>query len=687
MSTATTADTTAADLAPAADDIDGRVITTLRLLAADAVENAGSGHAGLPMGMAPAAWVLWSRFLRHDPSQHRWPDRDRFVLSAGHGSMLLYGLLHLFGYDLSLDDIRQFRQWGSRTPGHPEYGHTPGVETTTGPLGQGICNAVGMALAERMLAARYNVEGEEPIVDHRTFALCSDGDLMEGASHEAGSLAGHLGLGRLIVLYDDNASTIDGPTELTYSDDACARFDAYGWHIQSIDDGNDRDAIDAAIRAAIAEEERPSLIRVPTLIGYGAPEVEGSHEAHDGALGGDQLRRTKERFGWPPDEMFVVPEDVRARCAELAKECRQQRDRWEERFNSWAAAHAELAALWRRTSEGRLPAELDDAWPTEFDPDQKQATRDASGATLAAIGKVLPELVGGSGDLADSTRVAKHPGGDVRRGDYLGPQIHFGVREHVMAGALSGLALHGGLRPYGSTFMVFSDYARPAIRIAAIMGAPVIYVFTHDSIGVGEDGPTHQPIEHLAALRAIPNLELLRPANPYETVDAWRIALERTDGPTALALSRQKVPVLSPPPPGAIARDGAWVIRDTDGEPDIVLVATGSEVWKALDAAESLAGDGVAARVVSMPWRERFTGLPDERRAALLPPGVPRVVVEAGVPQGWEGIAGPTGRILGLDRFGGSAPGEVAMEQLGFTPDNIAVAAGELLDRKEGSAS
>ncbi|HEX2026801.1 MAG TPA: transketolase [Nitriliruptorales bacterium] len=682
-SAGTVTDRAKADLAPAPDDVDGRAITTIRMLTADAVEAANSGHPGMPMGMAPCGWVLWTRFLRFDPGRPDWPDRDRFVLSAGHGSMLLYSLLHLFGYDLPMEEIKRFRQLHSATPGHPEYWCAPGVETTTGPLGQGFGNAVGMALAERMLAARFNPDDGETIVDHRTYVFASDGDLMEGVSHEGASLAGHLGLGRLIVCYDDNRVTIDGSTDLTYSDDPCARFDAYHWHTQTVEDANDRDALAAALEAAIAEEERPSLIRIHTRIGFGAPEVEGTHEAHDGALGEEQLRRTKERFGWPPDESFVVPDDVRARCREVADAGRRRREDWEARFDEWAADHPEQADAWRRAHERRLPAGLDEALPDHFDPDDRMATRDGSGAVLSSIGELMPELVGGSADLAGSNRTAKAPGGSVKRGDYRGPKIHFGVREHNMAAALNGLALHGGLRPYGATFMVFSDYARPSIRLAALMEAPVILIFTHDSVGVGEDGPTHQPVEHLNALRAIPGLALLRPADAYEAVDVWRIALERTDGPTAMALSRQKVPVLEQPPPGAIARNGAWVIRDSDDPPEVVLVATGSEVWVALEAADRLAEDGVQVRVVSMPWREKFGELPHDRAAEILPPTVPRVVVEAGSPQGWEGLASPPGapkgRIIGLKRFGASAPGADVLADLGFTPEAVADAARDLL--------
>ena len=681
-----------ADLAPAPDDIDGRAATTIRMLAADAVESAQSGHPGLPMGMATAAHVLWSRFLRHDPSCPSWPDRDRFVLSAGHGSMLLYALLHLYGYDLPMDELRAFRQWGSRTPGHPEYGHTVGVETTTGPLGQGLANAVGMALAERMLAARYKVteDGTEDgtdrrrrLVDHWTYVLASDGDLMEGISHEAASLAGHLGLGRLVVLYDDNGITIDGRAELACSDDPAARFAAYGWHTDTVD-GEDADAIEAALRVAVADQRRPSLIAVRTRIGYGAPTRQGTAAAHGAPLGGEELARTRERFGWPADEPFHVPEDVRRYFATLAARGRRERLSWEARLAARRESEPRLIAEWDRIQAGELPADVDRVLPT-FDQADTVATRKASGAALRALAEVVPELVGGSADLAESTATC-FEGGSVTAGDYAGRTVHFGVREHAMGAVCNGIALHRGLRPFGSTFLVFSDYLRPAVRMAALMRLPVIFVFTHDSIGLGEDGPTHQPVEHLTALRAIPNLAVLRPADANETAQAWRVALARTDGPSALVLSRQGLPVLPPAPDGAVTRAGAWIVRDPDADPDVVLIATGSEVSLALAAAEDLHADGIAARVVSMPWRERFLALDPRRAEEILPTATPRVAVEAGLPDPWLHLVGDTGEVVALRRFGASAPGEEVMAQLGMTASAVRAAARCAAGRDHGEA-
>ncbi|HEV2374424.1 MAG TPA: transketolase [Streptosporangiaceae bacterium] len=652
------------DLAAAPDDVDQRVVTTIRMLAADAVQAAGSGHPGLPMGAAAPAYALWSRFLRHDPACPDWPDRDRFVLSAGHGSMLLYALLHLSGYDLPLAELKAFRQWGSRTPGHPEYGHTPGVETTTGPLGQGLANAAGMALAERMLAARYNRAGLPPLVGHWTFVLASDGDLMEGISHEAGSLAGHLRLGRLIVVYDDNRISIDGDTALSCSDDVAGRFTAYGWHVQRVGDGNDLAAVTAALHAAVSQEEQPSLIAVRTHIGYGSPGRQDTAAAHGSPLGAHELALTKARFGWPADQAFHVPAEVRQRFRELADRGRVQRGSWQQRLAALRDADPRLAAEWDRTQAGQLPDGIQAALPS-FVAGEPMATRTASGETLCALARAMPELVGGSADLTESTCTGLGEG-SVAAGSYHGRNIHFGVREHAMAAMLNGIALHGGLRPFGATFLVFSDYMRPSIRLAALMKLPVVYVFTHDSIAVGEDGPTHQPVEQLAALRTIPGLAVIRPADANETAQAWEAALLRSDGPTALVLSRQQLPVLPPPPGGFLASSGAWVVQDGGACPEVALVATGSEVSLALDAADLLSTDGVAARVVSVPWRERF--LSSGSVEAVLPSGVPRVVIEAGSPELWEALAGPRGEVVGLDTFGASAPGPVVMARLGFAP-------------------
>jgi transketolase len=661
-------------------DLDERAALTIRMLAADAVETARSGHPGLPMGMATAAWVLWSRELRFDPSDPGWPDRDRFVLSAGHGSMLLYALLHLSGYGLPLAELRRFRQWGSATPGHPEFGHTPGVETTTGPLGQGIATAAGLALAERMTAARYNVAGEEPVVDHRTFVLCSDGDLMEGVSGETASLAGHLGLGRLIVLYDDNGITIDGPTSLAFTEDVPARFAAYGWHTSRVDDGEDVAGIELALKEALADTERPSLIAVRSTIGYGAPTKAGTSACHGAPLGPEELAATKARFGWP-SEPFFIPGEVAEVFSGLAAAGRGHRTAWERRRATWAARHPDLAQEWDRQLSGRLPDRALEDLP-DFDAGTSLATRVASGRVLAALSGPVPELVGGSADLAESTNVA-FPGAPVGPGAFGGRTIHFGVREHAMAAMANGLALHGTFRPVVSTFLVFSDYLRPALRLSALMAQPVVYVFTHDSVGLGEDGPTHQPVEHLAALRAIPNLAVLRPADAPETAEAWAMALGRTEGPTALILSRQPLPVLPPSPAGWLALQGARVVRTGSGPPDLVLVATGSEVSLCRAAADRLEEDGVSVSVVSMPWRERFLALDPAVRHRLLPPGVPRLVVEASARQGWAEVAGDGGSVHGLDRFGASAPGAVALTELGFSPGAVTSAARALLARPD----
>lgn len=672
---------TPVDLAPPSDDLDRRAAVTIRMLAADAVEAARSGHPGLPMGMATAVWVLWSRHLRFDPTAPAWPDRDRFVLSAGHGSMLLYALLHLSGYELPLAELRRFRQWGSATPGHPEFGHTPGVETTTGPLGQGIATAVGLALGERMAAARYNVAGEEAVVDHRTFVVCSDGDLMEGVSGEAASLAGHLGLGQLVVLYDDNGITIDGPTSLTFTEDVAARFAAYGWHTTRVHDGEDIAGLEGALDEALTETERPSLIAVQSTIGYGAPTKAGTSAAHGAPLGPEELAATKARFEWP-DQPFFVPPDVADAFARLAAAGSERRSSWETRRKAWSARHPDLAAEWMRTFSAALPEDALHDLPC-FDVGDSVATRAASGTVLAALAGRIPELVGGSADLAESTNVAL-PGGAVGADDFGGRVIHFGVREHAMAAIANGLSLHGGFRPVISTFLVFSDYLRPALRLSALMCQPVIYVFTHDSLGLGEDGPTHQPVEHLAALRAIPNLAVLRPADAHETAEAWSVALTRTDGPTALVLSRQPLPVLPPSPVGWLASRGARLVRAGGRRADIVLIATGSEVALCLGAADRLATVGLSAWVVSMPWKERFLALHPADREMMLPPGVPRLVVEAASPQGWAEVAGDLGRVDGVGCFGASAAGEVLLAEFGFSPEAVTSAALELLAGSEG---
>ena len=649
------------------DAIDRLAAHTLRMLAADAVQQARSGHPGLPLGTADIVTVLWTRFLNHHPADPQWPNRDRFVLSAGHGSALLYALLHLSGYPLPLDELQRFRQWGSHTPGHPERDPERGIETTTGPLGQGIANAVGLALAERWLAARFN-RPDLPIVDHFTYVLASDGDLMEGVSHEAASLAGHLGLGRLIVLYDDNHISIDGATELTLSDDVLMRFAAYGWHVQRVD-GHAMPEIEMALRAAQAETERPSLIACRTHIGYGSPRQD-SAKAHGEPLGEEDLRRTKENLGWPLEPRFYIPDEVpgwwqrqveQGGTAEYA--------RWQALFARYRATYPELAAEWDAVQSGRLPAGWETALP-DFTGGKPLATRAASGQVLDALVPRLPMLLGGSADLTGSNNTRARDATPLRRGDFSGNYIHYGVREHGMGAIMNGLALHGGIRPFGGTFLVFSDYMRPAIRMAAMMHLPVIYVFTHDSIGLGEDGPTHQPVEHLTALRAIPNLVVIRPADGNETAQAWRVALERREGPTALILTRQALPQVTPAG-NALAR-GAYVLAEPEGgAPDVILIASGSEVSLALAAREPLAREGLAARVVSLPSWELFDAQPAEYRAAVLPPDVPRIAIEAGATLAWPRYLDGVGAVIGLDRFGASAPAPVLFEQFGFTVEHI----------------
>jgi transketolase len=668
-----------------ADRLVRKSIDTIRTLSIDAVEAAGCGHPGTPMALAPLAYVLFRRVLKHDPSDPAWPDRDRFVLSAGHASMLLYASLHLSGYDLSLDDLKAFRQWGSKTPGHPERGHAPGVETTTGPLGQGVGNAVGMALAERMLAARF-----PDLVDHRTWVVASDGDLMEGVSGEASSLAGHWGLSRLCVFWDDNSITIDGPTSLAFSEDVARRYEAYGWNVLSVEDGNDVDALERAARGAVAETRRPTLVRVRTRIGWGSPNREGTSKAHGEALGAAEARLAKRAYGWPEESSFLVPDDVAAHMRPADSWGVVAHAAWRERLERRREGDPAEVARFEDAVAGRLPEGLERALP-RFGPEsggpkKAMATRKASAATLAALAKEVPALVGGAADLAGSVGTTIPGGGEVARGSFSGRTIHFGVREHGMGAILNGLALHGGFRPFGGTFLVFSDYLRPSLRLAALMRLPVAYVFTHDSVGLGEDGPTHQPVEHLAALRAVPGLQVIRPADAAETAVAWQAALE-TEGPTALVLTRQDVPVLDRERL-ADARGllrGGYVLEEEGGEdgeaPDVVLVATGSEVAVALEAAATLRREGWRPRVVSLPSWERFGAQPDAYRDAVLPPGVPRVTVEAASPFGWERFAGPDGRIVGIDRFGASAPGARVLRELGIDAASVAAAARDVLRR------
>jgi transketolase len=666
------------DAAPA---LEKRSIDTIRTLAIDAVEAAGCGHPGTPMALAPLAYVLFRRVMKHCPTDPRWPDRDRFVLSAGHASMLLYASLHLTGYDLSLDDLKAFRQWGSKTPGHPEAGHTPGVETTTGPLGQGFGNAVGMALAERMLAARFNRPGHE-VVDHRTWVIASDGDLMEGVASEAASLAGHLGLARLCVFYDDNRITIDGSTSLAFTEDVGRRFEAYGWNVLRVPDGAGTDELERAARAAEAETERPTLVIVRTHIGFGAPTKQDTAKAHGEALGAEEARLAKRAYGWPEDARFLVPDDVAAHLREAVARGEAARDAWARRRTAYATAHPAEARALDDALAGRLPPAWERQIPRFPAGGKPTATRKASATTLQALAQAVPSLVGGSADLAGSVGTSLPGGGDVARGAYAGRTIHFGVREHAMGAVLNGLALHGGFRPFGGTFLVFSDYMRPSIRLAALMGLRVVYVFTHDSVGLGEDGPTHQPIEHLASLRAIPGLEVMRPADAGEAAEAWRVAL-RADGPVALVLTRQDVPVLDRSTLGDAAgvSRGGYVLLDSPGTPDVVIAATGSEVSLALEAASRLGAEGLRARVVSLPSLSRFEAQDADYRESVLPTDVPRVTVEAASTFGWERIAGPGGRCLGIDRFGASAPGARVLRELGLTPDAVASAAREVARR------
>ena len=660
--------------------LDQQCINTIRTLAMDAVQKADSGHPGLPMGMADVAYVLWTRFLKHNPTDPAWPNRDRFVLSAGHGSMLLYSLLHLTGYDLPLEELESFRQWGSRTPGHPEYGLTPGVEATAGPLGQGFANGVGIAIAERFLAATFNRPGC-PIFDHTTYAIVSDGDLMEGVSHEAASLAAHLGLGKLVYLYDDNEISIEGSTDLAFTEDVPARFRAYGWHVQEVG-GYDLEEIGAAIHTAQQETERPSLIVCHTHIGYGSPHKQDTADAHGAPLGEEEVRLTKEALGWPPDAHFFVPDEALAVFRQAVERGRQAQAQWHETFERYRAAFPDEAALLEALWAGKLPEGWTDALPRFSPNDGSLATRNASGAVLNALARVLPTLIGGSADLAPSTNTLLKGYADFQRATPAGRNLHFGVREHAMGSILNGMALHGGILPYGATFMVFSDYMRPPVRLAAMMHLPVVYVWTHDTVWVGEDGPTHQPVEQLAALRAIPNLVIIRPADANETAAAWRVALERRDGPTGLALTRQKVPVLFETNREAaqtVAR-GAYVLADSSGIPGVLLIASGSEVHLALAARDVLAQRGIAVRVVSMPSWELFEAQPASYREAVLPPQVTaRLVIEAGVTQGWERYAGPAGDVIGLEHFGASAPYKVLMDKFGFTAQAVVERALRLL--------
>lgn len=652
--------------------VEDQAINTLRFLAVDAVEKANSGHPGLPMGGAAMAYLLWSRFLRHSPRDPNWPDRDRFVLSAGHGSMLLYGLLHLFGYDLSLEDLKNFRQWGSKTPGHPEFGHTPGVETTTGPLGQGFANAVGMAIAERRLAAEFNRPGF-PVVDHYTYVYAGDGCLMEGITAEVSSLAGHLKLGRLICLYDDNGITIDGGTGLTFTEDTGKRYEAYGWQLLRVEDGNDLEAVAAAIEAARRDTGRPSLIAVRTAIGFGSPNKQGSAEAHGAPLGPEETLLAKEKLGWPPQPLFYIPDRVREHFSLLTERLNRDAEKWSALMDRYRREYPELAA--RRDNWQTLALQAPAALEQELELlsfEKPEATRSASGRLLQRIAGRMPNLLGGSADLSASTKTYLEGPGDFQPGNYGGNNIAFGVREHAMAAIISGITLHGGLRAFCSTFLVFFDYMKAAVRLAALMGLPVIYVFTHDSIAVGEDGPTHQPVEQLANLRSIPNLHVLRPADGRETAAAWLHAIRRSSGPTALILTRQNLPQL--PGTGMQALRGAYLLSPEQGkaQPDLIIMAGGSELSPSLEAQRALQQKGYAVRLLSMVSWELFEEQDAAYREQLLPAGATRrLAVEAALPMGWERYTGAGGAVIGLTGFGSSAPGNLLMEKMGFTAENI----------------
>ncbi|MGC8668637.1 MAG: transketolase [Chthonomonadales bacterium] len=677
--------------------LDELCVNTIRFLSVDGVQRANSGHPGLPLGAAPMAYVLFSRHLKHNPRNPRWPDRDRFVLSAGHGSMLLYSLLHLTGYDLSLDEIKRFRQWGSRTPGHPERDLDIGVETTTGPLGQGIATAVGMAMAEAHLAARYNRPGHT-IVDHYTYVLASDGDMMEGVASEAASLAGHLRLGKLIVLYDDNGISLDGSTHICFTEDVARRFEAYHWHVQRVEDGNDLEAIDRALHQARAETGRPSLICVRTHIGYGSPHKQDSAKAHGSPLGVDEVKATKRALGWPEEPEFYIPDEALKNFRKAVERGAQAEEEWRLRLEAWREAEPDLAREWEAAWNGTPPEGWDRDIPT-FPGGEALATRASAGKVLNTIAPNYPALLGGSADLNSSTETALKGLGDLEAPPppsstpegavggvwgYEGRNVHFGVREHAMAAAANGIAAHGGLRPFVATFFNFVDYLRPALRLSALMELPVIYVFTHDSIALGEDGPTHQPVEQLAALRATPHMVTIRPADANEAAEAWRAAVEHTSGPVALILTRQKLPTLDRASMGPASglRKGAYILVEAPGgTPDVVLIASGSEVSAAVEASKLLGAQGVRASVVSMPSWELFDAQDEDYRRQVLPPDVKKLAVEAGSPLGWHRFVGTDGEVIGLDHFGASAPMEVLLEEFGFTPRHIAERALRLLGR------
>jgi len=674
---------TAADIKIDRPQLDQLCINSIRVLTIDAVQKANSGHPGMPMAMAPAAYLLWTRFMRHNPKNPKWFGRDRFVLSAGHGSMLLYSLLYLSGYGLSLDEIKRFRQLGSLTPGHPEYPHTVGVETTTGPLGQGFGNGVGMAIAAKHIQARFGSAAAE-LFSHRVFAIASDGDLMEGVASEAASIAGHLGLGNIVYLYDDNHVTIDGYTDISFSEDVCKRFEGYGWHTQVVEDANDLRALSAAIENGIAETSRPSLIRVRSIIGYGSPHREGTPKAHSNPLGVEEVKLTKEFYGWPVEPAFYVPDQALAefrRCLERGEEFENE---WNSRFNGWSKTNAAEADAFSRMLDGELPAGWDAAIPL-FTPADTLATRESASKAEAAITAKVWGLFGGSADLNESTFTDVKDGGDFEKGSYAGRNLHFGIREHGMCSIVNGIALHGGFISYGSSFFVFTDYCRASIRLAALMGIHAVFVFTHDSIGVGEDGPTHQPIEQLSAMRAIPNLTVIRPGDANEAAEAWRAAMTHQGGPVMLVLCRQKVPTIDRTKTASqtgVAR-GAYVLCETSGKTaDLILLATGSELHLALGAKEQLEKQGKAVRVVSMPSFELFEKQDAAYRDSVLPPKIrKRLAIEAGVPMCWYQWVGLDGDVVGMTSFGASGPYQDVMKHFGFTVENVVARAQQLLAR------
>ncbi|RAL25743.1 transketolase [Thermoflavimicrobium daqui] len=666
-----------------AQAIDQLAVNTIRMLSIDMIEKANSGHPGLPMGAAPMAYSLWSKVMNHNPANPNWFNRDRFILSAGHGSALLYSLLHLFDYGLSMDDLKQFRQWGSLTPGHPEVKHTPGVEATTGPLGQGISNGVGFAMAERFLAEKYNREGF-PVVDHYTYVLCSDGDLMEGVASEACSLAGHLRLGKLIALYDSNDISLDGELAHSFTEDVMQRFESYGWQVLQVTDGNDMEAIEAAILEAQKDTNRPTLIEVRTVIGYGSPNRGGTSEAHGKPLGAEERIEALKTYEWHTEEHFAVPEEVKQHFAELTSKLAKKESTWQELFTKYEEAHPALAKELKQAMQGELPVDWDQDLPQYQVGDKAVATRVASGAAIGALAKNIPYFLGGSADLASSNNTLIKAEGPFHAEDYAGRNIWFGVREHGMGAALNGMMLHGGVRVYGGTFLVFSDYLRPSIRVAALSKLPVVYVFTHDSIAVGEDGPTHQPIEQIPALRLIPNVKVIRPADANETVAAWAYAVSQTESPVVLALTRQALPILE----GTVGiqketiAKGAYIVSEAQGEAQAVIIATGSEVSLAVEAQQKLQEKGISVRVVSMPCRELFDQQDQAYRESVLPSHLTaRVAVEAAHPVGWERYVGDRGAIIGIDHFGASAPGGFVMKQFGFNVENVIAKVEEVLTK------